>query len=302
MGPTGVGKTELAFRLSDKVDSQIINVDSVQVYKNLNIGSGKPPKKILNKYPHKLINLIEPWEQYSAANFISDSLDEINKAKNNKKLPLLTGGTMLYFHSLLNGLTAIPEVKESVKVSVSKELKDNGLKALHDRLRLVDPLSAERIHSNDTQRILRAIEVYDSSLKSISQWHREAKKNNNLNLTGFKILQYAIKPLDKIEHRKKVANRFISMIEGGLVKEVETLLSSKEMSKESISMRSVGYRQVCEYIGGEISFDEMIEKGVIATRQLAKRQMTWLRNWENIIWLEEDLDHALSVVMKNIDA
>ena len=287
MGPTGIGKTSLAFDLYDKLDVEIISVDSVQIYKNLDIGSGKPSKVLLKKYPHKLINKIEPYKSYSSALFREEALSEICTASEQNKLPLLVGGTMLYFQSLFLGLSNMPETDPTVRKKITQQAKLLGWEEMHRKLAGIDPESARRIHPNDTQRIQRALEVYESSLKTLTDWHKENKKEVNPKLSNFKIFQFAIQTEDRELHRKNVACRFQSMIEAGLVNEVESILKIKKMNTNVSSMRSVGYRQVCEFLEGNISYDEMIFKGVTATRQLAKRQMTWLRSWKNLIWLSE---------------
>ena len=287
MGPTGIGKTSLAFDLYDKLDAEIISVDSVQIYKDLDIGSGKPSKELLKKYPHKLINKIEPHQSYSSALFREEALNEICSASEQNKLPLLVGGTMLYFQSLFLGLSNMPETDPSIRKKITQQAESLGWEEMHTKLVDIDPESARRIHPNDTQRIQRALEVYESSFKTLTDWHKENKKEVNPKLSNFKIFQFAIQTEDRELHRENVASRFLSMLEAGLVNEVESILKIKKMNTNVSSMRSVGYRQVCEFLEGNISYDEMIFKGVTATRQLAKRQMTWLRSWKNLIWLSE---------------
>ena len=287
MGPTGIGKTSLAFDLYDQLDVEIISVDSVQIYKDLDIGSGKPSKELLKKYPHKLINKIEPHQSYSSALFREEALSEICSASEQNKLPLLVGGTMLYFQSLFLGLSNMPETDPSIRKKITQQAESLGWEEMHRKLVDIDPESARRIHPNDTQRIQRALEVYESSFKTLTDWHKENKKEVNPKLSNFKIFQFAIQTEDRELHRENVASRFLSMLEAGLVNEVESILKIKKMNTKVSSMRSVGYRQVCEFLEGNISYDEMIFKGVTATRQLAKRQMTWLRSWKNLIWLSE---------------
>ena len=287
MGPTGIGKTSLAFDLYDQLDVEIISVDSVQIYKDLDIGSGKPSKELLKKYPHKLINKIEPHQSYSSALFRAEALNEICSASEQNKLPLLVGGTMLYFQSLFLGLSNMPETDPSIRKKITQQAESLGWEEMHRKLVDIDPESARRIHPNDTQRIQRALEVYESSFKTLTDWHKENKKEVNPRLSNFKIFQFAIQTEDRELHRENIASRFLSMLEAGLVNEVESILKIKKMNTKVSSMRSVGYRQVCEFLEGNISYDEMIFKGVTATRQLAKRQMTWLRSWKNLIWLSE---------------
>ena len=214
-------------------------------------------------------------------------MSEICSASEQNKLPLLVGGTMLYFQSLFLGLSNMPETDPSIRKKITQQAKSLGWEEMYRKLVDIDPESARRIHPNDTQRIQRALEVYESSFKTLTDWHKENKKEVNPKLSNFKIFQFAIQTEDRELHRENVASRFLSMLEAGLVNEVESILKIKKMNTNVSSMRSVGYRQVCEFLEGNISYDEMIFKGVTATRQLAKRQMTWLRSWKNLIWLSE---------------
>ena len=301
MGPTGIGKTDLAFKLYDSADVEIISVDSVQVYKHLNIGSGKPDKKVLTKYPHKLIDVIDPHEKYSTGKFQKDCLKEIKKANSSKKMPLLVGGTMLYFKNLFHGLSELPESTEEIRHEVELECNQKGLKIMHEYLQQIDPLSANNIHPNDSQRIKRAIEVFRLTNKPLSIWQQENHLEVNEGLRSYDIYQFAIKPKDKEIHREKVATRFQAMIDQGLIEEVEGLLKKKQMNSSKSSMKSVGYKQVSDYLEGNLSLDEMVFRAVTATRQLAKRQMTWLRSWNGVIWLEEESDNNLDIVLDTIN-
>ena len=301
MGPTGIGKTDLAFKLYDSVDVEIISVDSVQVYKHLNIGSGKPDKEVLMKYPHKLIDVIDPHENYSTGKFRKDCLKEIKMADSSKKIPLLVGGTMLYFKNLLHGMSKLPESTEEIRQEVELECNQKGLEVMHEYLQQIDPLSAKNIHPNDSQRIKRAIEVYRLTNKPLSRWQQENHLEVHEDLKSFDTHQFAIKPKDKEIHREKVAIRFQEMINQGLIEEVEGLLKKKQMDSSKSSMKSVGYKQVSDYLEGNLSFDEMVFRAVTATRQLAKRQMTWLRSWNRVIWLEEESDNNLDIVLDTIN-
>jgi len=301
MGPTGIGKTDLAFKIYDSADVQIISVDSVQVYKHLNIGSGKPDKKVLMKYPHKLIDIIDPNENYSTGKFRKDCLKEIKHADSSKKIPLLVGGSMLYFKNLFHGLSELPESTEEIRQDVELECNQKGLEVMHRYLQQIDPLSAKNIHPNDSQRIKRAIEVYRLTNKPLSLWQQENRLEVHEDLKSFDMHQFAIKPKDKEIHREKVAIRFQEMIDQGLIEEVEGLLKKKRMDSSKSSMKSVGYKQVLDYLEGNISFDEMVFRAVTATRQLAKRQMTWLRSWNRVIWLEEESDNNLDIVLDTIN-
>ena len=301
MGPTGIGKTDLAFQLYDSADIEIIGVDSVQVYKHLNIGSGKPNKEVLKKYPHKLIDIIEPYESYSTGKFQKDCLREIKRIDSSNKTPLLVGGTMLYFKNLFYGLSKLPESTKDIRDEVEMECKKKGLEEMYEYLIKIDPISANNIHSNDSQRIKRAIEVYRLTDKPLSLWLQESYTEVHEDIKPFNVLQFAIKPKDKELHREKIALRFQDMIDKGLIKEVEEILNVKQMNADKASMKTVGYKQVSDYLNGDLSFDEMIVRAVIATRQLAKRQMTWLRSWNKIIWLEEGSASNLEVILGHIN-
>ena len=301
MGPTGIGKTDLAFELYDSANIEIISVDSVQVYKHLNIGSGKPDKKVLTKYPHKLIDVIDPHENYSTGRFQKDCLKEIKEADSSKKIPLLVGGTMLYFKNLLHGLSELPESTEEIRQEVELEYNQKGLEVMHGHLQKIDPLSAKNIHRNDSQRIKRAIEVFRLTSKPLSLWQQENQLKVHEDLKSFDIHQFAIKPKDKEIHREKVAIRFQEMIAQGLIEEVEALLKKKQVDSSKSCMKSVGYKQVLDYLEGNLSLDEMMFRAVTATRQLAKRQMTWLRSWNGVIWLEEESDNNLDLVLDTIN-
>ena len=302
MGPTGVGKTDLAIELYEDLDINIISVDSVQIYKHLNIGSGKPSSNVLEKYPHDLIDILKPHESYSTSQFQDDVIDSIRNAFRTKRIPLLVGGTMMYFHHLVNGISRLPSVDSQVRLRVKEEFEEKGAHEMYKYLEKIDKNSSIKIHRNDTQRIKRAIEVFLATGKELSKWQAENKKEINQVISESNLIQIAIKPQDKDIHREIIAKRFKRMIDNGLIEEVEGILERKGMSPNSQSMKSVGYRQVCEYLAGDYSLDDMIDRGINSTRQLAKRQMTWMRSWDNIIFLENNSSLFSSVkdlILKN---
>ena len=217
------------------------------------------------------------------------------------KMPLLVGGTMLYFKNLFQGLSELPESTEEIRHEVELEFNQKGLEAMNGHLQQIDPLSAKNIHPNDSQRIKRAIEVFRLTNKPLSVWQQENHLEVNEDLRSYDIYQFAIKPKDKEIHREKVATRFQAMIDQGLIEEVEGLLKKKQMNSSTSSMKSVGYKQVSDYLEGNLSLDEMVFRAVTATRQLAKRQMTWLRSWNGVIWLEEESDNNLDLVLDTIN-
>ena len=302
MGPTGVGKTDLAIELYEDLDINIISVDSVQIYKHLNIGSGKPSSKVLEQYPHDLIDILKPHESYSTSQFQDDVIDSIRNAFRTKRIPLLVGGTMMYFHHLVNGISRLPSVDSQIRLKVKQDFEERGVHEMYGYLEKIDKTSSIKIHQNDTQRIKRAIEVFLATGKELSKWQAENKKEINQVISESNLIQIAIKPQDKDIHRENIAKRFKSMIDTGLIEEVEGILERKGMSANSQSMKSVGYRQVCEYLAGDYSLDDMIDRGINSTRQLAKRQMTWMRSWDNIIFLENNSSLFSSVkdlILKN---
>ena len=302
MGPTGVGKTDLAIELYEDLDINIISVDSVQIYKHLNIGSGKPSSKVLEQYPHDLIDILKPHESYSTSQFQDDVIDSIRNAFRTKRIPLLVGGTMMYFHHLVNGISRLPSVDSQIRLRVKQDFEERGVHEMYRYLEKIDKNSSIKIHQNDTQRIKRAIEVFLATGKELSKWQAENKKEINQVISESNLIQIAIKPQDKDIHREIIAKRFKRMIDNGLIEEVEGILERKGMSPNSQSMKSVGYRQVCEYLAGDYSLDDMIDRGINSTRQLAKRQMTWMRSWDNIIFLENNSSLFSSVkdlILKN---
>ena len=288
MGPTGVGKTALVLELFSKIPIQIISVDSVQIYKDMNIGSGKPSTEILSDFPHDLINIIEPTDTYSTAKFQNDCLGAVKKAFYSDKLQFLVGGTMMYFDHLINGISQLPPTNEQVRSDINEEFERIGAKEMYNYLRKVDLKASLKIHENDSQRIKRALEVYKSTGKEFSKWQEDQRKEVNKLVLDSHLIQIAIQPKDKELHREIIAKRFKKMIETGLIDEVEKLLNSHNIDKNSQSMKSVGYRQVCEFLEGDISFDLMIEKAINATRQLSKRQMTWINSWKNLNIIENN--------------
>ncbi|GAA5215636.1 tRNA (adenosine(37)-N6)-dimethylallyltransferase MiaA [Corallincola platygyrae] len=296
MGPTASGKTDLAMSLYQAIPCEVISVDSALVYKGMDIGTAKPTAEELAKTPHQLIDLIDPSEAYSAARFRKDALAAMNKAVAKGKTPLLVGGTMLYYKTLLEGLSALPEASPEIRQQIEAEAADKGWQALHDELKKVDPESAERIHPNDPQRLSRAIEVYRVSGKSLSEWIAEQSAEP----LPFDVVQFAIAPNDRKLLHQRIELRFKQMVEQGFVDEVKQLYGRGDLHIDLPSIRCVGYRQVWEYLEGRYDFDEMVYRGVVATRQLAKRQLTWLRSWPGVRWLESGDENNLEIILSAI--
>ncbi|ASI89686.1 MULTISPECIES: tRNA (adenosine(37)-N6)-dimethylallyltransferase MiaA [Vibrio] len=283
MGPTASGKTDLAIRLRQQYPVEIISVDSALIYKGMDIGTAKPDADELALAPHRLIDILDPAEAYSAADFRRDALNEIAKIHAEGKIPLLVGGTMLYFKALLQGLSPLPAANPEIRKQIEQEATEKGWQALHNELRAIDPVSAERIHPNDPQRLSRALEVYRISGKSLTELTET--KGEPL---PFRVKQFAVAPKDRALLHKRIELRFEKMIQAGFEDEVKALYAREDLHPDLPSIRCVGYRQMWEYLDGESTLDDAIFRGICATRQLAKRQITWLRSWDDLVWLDSE--------------
>lgn len=274
MGPTASGKTGLACELVQEYPFEIVSVDSVMVYRDMDIGAAKPDAATLQSAPHRLLDIRDPSEPYSAADFCSDAHREINDILAAGNVPLLTGGTMLYFHALQQGLSALPAADNAVRDAISADAEKLGWDAVHDKLKAVDPASAARIHPNDPQRLQRALEVFYVTGKPMSDFRGQQEES------PFDFINIAIMPEDRALLHAQIEKRFDDMLALGFVDEVKRLKARGDLHADLPSMRAVGYRQAWQHLEGELSATEMRERAIIATRQLAKRQMTWLRGWE----------------------
>jgi len=295
MGPTASGKTSLAMGLQDNLPCDIISVDSALVYNDMNIGTAKPTADELAKYPHRLINIRDAAQSYSAADFCHDALAQIAEIRANNRIPLLVGGTMMYFKSLIEGISPLPEANAEVRQGIENEAEQLGWTHMHNLLAQVDPISAERIHQNDPQRLTRALEVHRLTGNTLTQ------------LTAIKgpsvsgdVLQFAITPKDRATLHERIELRFNQMIADGFEQEVVKLKSREDLHENLSSIRCVGYRQMWQYLQGECSHDEMIFKGICATRQLAKRQLTWLRSWPDLTWLDMEDETNLQQILSSL--
>ena len=293
MGPTASGKTDLAMYLYDQFPCELVSVDSVLVYRGMDVGSAKPDAQTLQRYPHHLIDMLDPAEPYSAARFRDDALALIEDITARGRVPLLVGGTMLYFKALAGGLASMPSADPVVRARIEAMALEQGWPAVHAALAQVDPASAERIHPNDPQRISRAYEVFLGSGITLTQWHERQHAEKAADQTpGSGVLPYtvrylAVAPRERSVLHERIAERFSLMLQQGLISEVEALHARGDLDVSMPSIRAVGYRQVWDYLEGRLSYEQMHERGVIATRQLAKRQFTWLRGWnEPIEWLD----------------
>ena len=272
MGPTASGKTDLAIQLSQQFKTRLISVDSALIYKGMDIGTAKPDKATLKKYPHQLIDICNPEDSYSAFDFTCDANAQIKTAFSNNELPFLVGGTSFYFHALEYGLSKLPESNPKSKEKFSQLLKSKGTIALHQTLKKIDPQAANRIHPNDTQRITRALEVFNLSGKTLSEL-----QGNKKPIINHPIKKIILMP-DRGELHSRIEIRFLSMIEHGFLREVKRLKQNPNLHENLPAIRCVGYRQAWQYLNGKISKTDMIEKTIIATRQLCKRQSTWLKS------------------------
>ena len=295
MGPTASGKTDLAIQLCQHLNTEVISVDSALVYKGMDIGSAKPNAEELALAPHRLIDLIDPADSYSAADFRRDALDNIAELHSQGKIPLLVGGTMMYFKALLEGLSPLPNADQAIRAQLEIEAQEKGWPAMHKTLSDVDPVAASKINENDSQRINRALEVYRLTGKPMSELQKVKAEP-----LPFDVFQFAIAPSDRAVLHQRIEKRFKIMLDLGFEKEVMTLYQRKDLHPDLPSIRCVGYRQMWDYLAGECDYDDMVFKGIAATRQLAKRQLTWLRGWQNITWLESGDEENLQRVLSSL--
>jgi len=295
MGPTASGKTALAMALHDALPCDIISVDSALVYKGMDIGTAKPTTEELANYPHALIDLIDAAQSYSAADFCRDALAEIARIRAKGRIPLLVGGTMMYFKSLVEGISPLPEANADVRATIDAEAKALGWQAMHKMLAEIDPIAANRIHENDPQRITRALEVFRITGSTLSQL-TETKGDR---LSG-NVLQFAITPSDRKVLHQRIELRFNQMVKKGFEQEVTQLKKRSDLHADLPSIRCVGYRQMWQYLDKEYDHDEMIFRGVCATRQLAKRQLTWLRNWPDLVSLDMENENNLQQILSTV--
>lgn len=299
MGPTASGKTDLAIQLRQHLPVEVISVDSALIYRDMDIGTAKPSKAELALAPHRLIDICDPAESYSAANFRTDALREMQEISAQGKIPLLVGGTMLYYKALLEGLSPLPSADEKVRSEIEAKAALIGWGGLHQELSKIDPISAQRINPNDSQRINRALEVFYLTGKTLTEL--TAQKGEAL---PYDILQFAIAPEQREVLHRRIEQRFHKMIELGFQQEVEKLYRRPDLNENLPSIRCVGYRQMWEYLRGDYDHDEMVFRGICATRQLAKRQITWLRGWTSPIqWLDSlQPAQALEKVLTSVSA
>ncbi|KHN57144.1 tRNA (adenosine(37)-N6)-dimethylallyltransferase MiaA [Dickeya fangzhongdai] len=298
MGPTASGKTALAMALREQLPVELISVDSALIYRGMDIGTAKPGPEELARAPHRLLDILDPAEAYSAADFRRDALQAMAEITAAGRIPLLVGGTMLYFKALLEGLSPLPSADAQVRREIEERARTEGWEALHRQLSAIDPVSAARIHPNDPQRLSRALEVFFVSGNTLTELTKTSGE-----ALPYRVHQFAIAPATRELLHERIALRFRQMLESGFETEARALFARPDLNPALPSIRCVGYRQMWSYLSGEIDYDEMVYRGICATRQLAKRQMTWLRGWEEVCWLDSDQPgEALRKVIQVVSA
>jgi tRNA dimethylallyltransferase len=298
MGPTASGKTDLAIELCRYHPFELISVDSALVYRGMDIGTAKPDPALLEKYPHHLIDIRDPSEAYSASAFRADAEFLMHEIVARNRIPLLVGGTMLYFKTLRDGMADLPPANREVRQQINALAKAEGWGAVHRELGIVDPESAARIHANDPQRLQRAVEIFRVTGSTMTQLHRQKSGTGTL---PFKLCQIAIVPRNRLALHEKISERFNKMLENGFLEEVKTLQERGDLHADMPAIRAVGYRQLWQHLQGEIAYDKMVELGTTATRQLAKRQLTWLRSWPDLQLLEFESPRIVEQALKYVD-
>ena len=288
MGPTASGKTALAIEWAQRLQTQIISVDSALVYRGMDIGSAKPNAAEQQGIGHHLMDIREPWQTYNAADFVKDALPLMSQISRQNKIPLLVGGTGLYFRALLHGLSDMPPADEGIRAEIQARAKVQGWPAMHEVLNKVDAAAGERIKPNDVQRITRALEVFQLTGKPITVW----QQNSTRKKFPYRVLRVCIAPLDRSVLHERIARRFDSMLAQGFLKEMQSLMSNPLLNPNVPSMRAVGYRQAWRHLAGESSAQQLREEAVAATRQLAKRQLTWFRSELDLRWFDPQIDKA----------
>lgn len=298
MGPTASGKTALAINLRKTLPVELISVDSALIYRGMDVGTAKPTEQEQAQAPHRLMDLLDPAQAYSAADFRRDALAEMADITAAGRIPLLVGGTMLYFKALLEGLSPLPSANPDVRAQIEQQAAEQGWNALHRQLEEIDPVAAARIHPNDPQRLSRALEVFFISGKTLTELTQTSGE-----ALPYQVHQFAIAPASRELLHQRIEQRFHQMLASGFEAEVRALFARGDLHTEMPSIRCVGYRQMWSYLAGETSYDEMVYRGICATRQLAKRQMTWLRGWEGVHWLDsEKPEQAYSEVLQVVSA
>ena len=297
MGPTAAGKTDLALQIASKYPVEIISVDSALVYRGMDIGSAKPDSDTLSQYPHHLVDILEPEQAYSAGRFRADALSLMAEITARGRVPLLVGGTMLYFRSLIHGIADLPEADATIRSKLEAEADSHGLAHMHQRLQQIDPVAASRIHVNDPQRLQRALEVFELTGQTLTQLTQ-----SNASSPPYEFINLVISPFDRRVLHQRIAHRYHKMLENGFIEEVRKLMARDGCHNKLPSMRAVGYRQAWAYLEGEYDQATFVERAIIATRQMAKRQLTWLRSQKDCVWFDSGPDLPVQDVLLYLSA
>lgn len=292
MGPTGAGKTDLVLRLAEDWPIDIISVDSAMVYRGMDIGTGKPPPEVLKRHPHQLVDILDPSQAYSAGQFVRDATAAIDEAHRRSRLPVLVGGTMLYFRALRRGLAHMPAADPQTRAEIDREAGERGWPALHRDLTAIDPRAASRIQPNDAQRIQRALEVFRLTGKPLTELHATGQPP----APHVRFFAYAWVPSERERLYAGIEARFRRMMEEGLLEEVRRLYERGDLHSDLPAIRSVGYRQLWEHLQGEEPLDSAVQRAIFATRHLARRQLIWLRSEGDVHWIDA-LDSAADAQM-----
>ncbi|WP_372964405.1 tRNA (adenosine(37)-N6)-dimethylallyltransferase MiaA [Marinobacter sp.] len=318
MGPTASGKTDLAMALCEQLPCDIISVDSAMIYRGMDIGTAKPTAGELAKAPHRLIDICDPAETYSAADFVRDALAEMAEISGRGRIPLLVGGTMMYFKALLNGMSNLPSANPELREQIEQEALSHGWECLYEELVAKDPVAATLIHPNNRQRLMRAIEVIRLTGQPISSFWQASPGTSSVQSGAdvkdytyftrwqadesvglpYTVFQYAIAPVERKVLHERIGARFLAMQEAGFLDEVRRLMNRGDLNPDMPSMRCVGYRQAWDYLSGACDYETYVNKGMAATRQLAKRQLTWLRKWPEVHRLDSNNLHVMLEALK----
>jgi tRNA dimethylallyltransferase len=291
MGPTAAGKTDMALEIARQYPVEIISVDSALVYKGMDIGTAKPDSETLKQFPHHLVNILDPTEAYSAGRFRDDALALMADITARGKTPLLVGGTMLYFKALQEGMSVLPPANPAIRAELDKQVAEYGLAHLHQQLEAVDPVSAARIHVNDPQRLQRALEVYMLTGKSLT-----ALTAGKAEPLPYRVSKVIIAPFERAVLHERIARRYHAMVDSGFIEEVKGLYQRQDLHPDLPSIRAVGYRQAWSYLSGEYDKETFIYKAIVATRQMAKRQITWLRSQDDGVWFDSGANLPVAAV------
>lgn len=295
MGPTASGKTALALTFAQQIECEIISVDSALIYKEMDIGTAKPTTVELEAVPHHLIDILDPSMAYSVSQFRDDAVRLISQIIARGRLPVLVGGTMMYYNALIKGLSTLPASNPDIRTDIEGQARQKGWAMMHSELAQVDPICADRIHPNDPQRITRALEVYQISGQPMS-----ALQAQSSGPIPYSVAQFAIAPQERSVLHERIELRFRQMLAQNFEAEVQALMDRGDLMEDLPSIRCVGYRQMWQYLSGQMSRAEMVERGIIATRQLAKRQITWLRGWDDVHWLDTFATDNIDMILKLI--